>query len=73
MWEKVKSFPEIHAHFSGIIFSDKGEINHIITTEKMWRELLEVLPKNKEITIINESPFPVEDSVKGLKIWNSLR
>ena len=73
MFEKVAKFSSIHAHFSGINFSDKGERNHIETTEKMWKELLSVLPENKDITIINESPDPVGDSVKGLRVWESLR
>lgn len=72
IYENFKSFSELHIHFSGIEFSSKGERNHKITPENELKELLSVLPKNKEIVIINESPSPVGDSVKGLKILNRL-
>ena len=72
IYKPFKSFKELHCHFSGINFSSKGERNHKITSLKEWRELLNVLPKNKNITIINESPSPVKDAVKGLKIYNSM-
>lgn len=58
-----------HCHFSGIVYGDKGEKNHRTTEEKDWKELLENLPKDKEITIINESPTLVEDSAEGLRIY----
>ena len=60
---------ELHIHFSGIEYGEKGEKNHKKTSEKEWEKLLSGLPKNKEIVIINESPFPVEDSVIGLSIY----
>lgn len=63
---------ELHIHFSGIEYGEKGEKNHKKTPIKEIRELLSNLPKNKDITIINESPYPVEDSVEGLKIYNEL-
>ncbi|MEM4230548.1 MAG: TIM barrel protein [Candidatus Pacearchaeota archaeon] len=72
MYEKIKSFPNLHCHFSGINFGAKGELNHKITPESELKKLLEVFPKNKEVVIINESPLPVEDSIKGLKIWKKL-
>ncbi len=74
-YEKIKAaFPQKswHVHFSGIIYGDKGERSHKITDEKDIRHLLENLPKTKDITIINESPSPVVDSVKGLKISEKL-
>ncbi len=72
MYEKIKDFDELHAHFSGIEYGEKGERNHKITPESELKKLLSILPKNKKIVIINESPNPVEDSVKALKIWNNL-
>ena len=51
---------------------EKGERNHKITPESELRKLLAVLPKNKNITIINESPSPVNDSIKALKISKTL-
>jgi deoxyribonuclease-4 len=73
MYEQVKSFPELHCHFSGINYGQKGERNHIVTSEAELKKLLEFLPKNKEAVIINESPDPVGDSVKGLNIWKKLK
>ncbi|MFA5485005.1 MAG: TIM barrel protein [Candidatus Pacearchaeota archaeon] len=70
--ELKKAFPQKkwHCHFSGIEYTEKGEKNHILTSEKKWEELLKELKKiDKEYTIINESPSPIEDSVKGLKIF----
>jgi len=74
-YEKIKKlFPgkEWHAHFSGIIYGDKGERSHRKTTADEWKELLKNLPKDKDITIINESPDMVNDSVEGRKIYLNL-
>jgi len=73
VFEKFKKYKNFHVHFSGIEFGEKGEKHHKITTEKNWKELLRNLPKNKDFTIINESPTPVKDSVLGKKIWESLK
>ncbi len=70
-YNKVKKlFPQKnwHCHFSGINYGEKGEKNHIKTPEDKLKELLKNLPKEKEITIINESPCPVEDSILSLKL-----
>jgi len=72
IYEKFKHFPELHCHFSGIEFGDKGEKNHKLTPEEEIRKLLKALPRNKDVTIINESPEPVKDSEKMSKIWKSL-
>ncbi len=69
-FDKIKKlFPqdEWHCHFSGIEYNEKGERKHQKTEEKEWKELIKNLPKDKKITIINESPYPVEDSIEGLK------
>ena len=69
----ISAFPgkEWHCHFSGIEYNEKGERNHISTGKDNWKELLENLPKDKEIRIINESPTMIEDSVQGLKIYEN--
>lgn len=70
-YEKVKKlFPgkKWHCHFSGIIYNDKGERSHKTTLKSEWEELINNLPKDKEIIIINESPTMIDDSVLGLKI-----
>lgn len=69
MYEYFKHFESLHCHFSGIEFSDKGERNHKLTPESEIKKLLSVLPRNKDIVIINESPNPVNDAEKMLKIW----
>lgn len=75
--EKFKSHGDIHIHFSGIEYGEKGEKRHIITPESEIKELLKNLQKNvsksKEITIINESPNPLGDSIKSIKMSKSLK
>ncbi len=74
VFEKLKRFSYIHSHFSGIEFTSKGERRHKITSEKRLKELLTWIKRyNLSITIINESPQPYKDSLKGLKIWKSLK
>ncbi|HLC31874.1 MAG TPA: TIM barrel protein [Candidatus Nanoarchaeia archaeon] len=72
--EVLRLFPgkEWHVHFSGIAYGEKGEKHHLTTETSAWKELLKHLPTEKEITIINESPTHVEDSVEGLKIAKKL-
>lgn len=72
IYNRFKNFSELHCHFSGIEYGDKGERNHKLTPEAEIKKLLEILPKDKDITIINESPNPVGDSEKMLKIWDKL-
>lgn len=71
-WNKIKKLfgkhEKWHCHFSGIVYSDKGERHHIKTPKEKWKEVLENVPKDKEIVIINESPDMIKDSVEGLKI-----
>ncbi len=62
---------EFHIHFSGIDYGEKGEKNHKRTSEKEWEKLISELPKNKEITIINESPDPIKDSIIGMEIYSA--
>jgi hypothetical protein len=72
MYDQVAGFKKLHCHFSGIHYGDKGEKNHIPTPPEELKKLLSVLPRNKDITLINESPDPVEDSIKGMRIWEKL-
>jgi len=57
-----------HIHFSGIEYGKKGEKRHKKTSVENWKGLLDNLPKEKEIVIINESPYCVKDSVLGLTL-----
>jgi len=71
-FEKLKRlFPEKkwHCHFSGIEYGEKGEKHHKKTPEKELKRLISNLPTEKTITIINESPSPIEDSLLSLKIY----
>ena len=63
--EKIKNLKDIHAHFSGIEFTAKGERKHLLTEEKDIKELFHYLKKyNISCTIINESPEPFKDAMK---------
>lgn len=72
MCSQVKDFSELHCHFSGIEFGEKGEKHHKLTDKNELRKLISSLPRNKDITVINESPLPVEDSVSALKIYSEV-
>jgi len=72
MIEKFSRFKEFHTHFSGIEFGEKGEKKHLPIDEGEFKRLLEILPKNKNITMICESPEPVEDAAKMIGIKNDL-
>ncbi len=61
-----------HCHFSGIEYGEKGERRHKKTPKKEWEKLLENLPKNKKIIIINESPDPLGDTIEGMRVYKKL-
>ncbi len=73
--DKLKQLKkQIHAHFSGIEYSEKGERRHILTPEKEIKELFGYLKKyNLELTIINESPNPFGDALKMKKILEEIK
>ena len=59
---------DLHCHFSGIEYGEKGEKNHKITSSEEIHELSKALLKSgRNITIINESPDPVGDSIRTKK------
>lgn len=63
--KQLKHLSHIHAHFSGIEFTEKGERRHQLVKEKDAKELLYYLKKyNISATIINESPDTFGDAVK---------
>ena len=54
----------LHAHFSGIEYTAKGEKKHIRMQPNYFRPLLAALKRHgKEATVICESPAPFEDAV----------
>lgn len=73
--KQFSEFKEIHIHFSGIEYGEKGERRHIRTDSKQLKELIENLNKfsrDHEIVVINESPEPIEDSKLALKLEKNL-
>lgn len=73
-FEKLKRlFPQKkwHCHFSGIVHGTKGEKHHKKTPRDELKKLILNLPTKKKITIINESPSPIEDSILGLEIYKN--
>lgn len=69
---EFKNSKKLHIHFSGIEYGEKGEKSHKKTPKEDIKKLIKELPKNKEITIINESPCPIEDSVMGVNIYKKI-
>ncbi|UCD20982.1 MAG: TIM barrel protein [archaeon] len=64
----------LYCHFSGIEYSEKGERRHVVTPEKNWKKLLPFFKKYKlNANVINESPEPFLDSIKGIRILKSLK
>jgi len=70
--KKFSKYKNWHIHFSGIEYGEKGEKRHIKTKTREIKELLERLPKNKNIIIINESPQPIKDSIMSLNIYHKI-
>ncbi len=72
--KELKKFDHIHAHFSGINYGEKGEKNHEITKEEEIKKLGVALKENKinNITIINESPDPINDVIKTINIFKKM-
>lgn len=70
---KASGLKRFHAHFSGIEYTSKGERKHLMTEEKDIKELFNHLKKlNAEISIINESPKPLDDAIKMKKLLEKL-
>jgi len=73
MVERIKKLKHVHAHFSGIEFTEKGERRHQLTPENDMKELMgEIFKRKMDITIINESPNPIGDSVKMKNVLEQL-
>lgn len=73
VFDKLKPFKHIHAHFSGIEYSDKGERRHLVMDKKFFEPLAkEILERKTDITIISESPITYEDSLKMKEVLEEL-
>lgn len=65
VYDKLKDFKELHCHFSGIEWGEKGEKYHKVSEPKEIKELVsEVLKRKKNVNIINESPDPIRDTLR---------
>ena len=73
---KLKEFHNnhLHFHFSGINYSAKGELNHLVLDHspdfKPFAQLL--LKKRQDSTIISESPVTWQDSLKMKQVFEKL-
>ena len=68
LFKKLKG-KNIHAHISGISYGEKGERSHIITPVDFLKKVIRECKKRKlNVVLINESPDPVGDSKKALKM-----
>ena len=71
---KIKSLRNIHAHFSGIEWTDKGEKRHLPLELKDVKELLQALKKNNvSAKIINEGPDTIKDALLIKNTWNKIK
>jgi deoxyribonuclease-4 len=70
--EEIKKLDglDLHAHYSGINFGEKGEKNHIPIDEKEWKSLVDLIKKSKikSINFICEAPDIYSDALKMKKI-----
>lgn len=79
--EKVRKLKNLHTHFSGIEFTDKGEKRHlpISSNQPNFEELAKELikrdfgSKERNITIICESPILEQDSLRMKEIIEKFR
>jgi deoxyribonuclease-4 len=71
--KKLEGLKEVHCHFSGIEYTEKGERKHLITEKAAIKKLFEKLLKSKtNFMIINESPDPIGDSLKSLEVLKEI-
>lgn len=70
IFKKIKSIKNLHCHFSGINYTEKGERSHKLLEKSFFNPLAKAIKKHKpsEITIINESPDVIGDAYK-MKKW----
>jgi deoxyribonuclease-4 len=74
MFKEMQVLSHIHGHFTGIEYTSKGERRHVLTTEREIRSLLgAALAAKTDVTIINESPDPIGDSLKSLRVLKQLK
>jgi len=76
VFDKLKALKleHIHSHFSGIEYSAKGELSHLVMDHNPPFEPLakEILKRGLDITIICESPITFRDSQRMRKVFEGL-
>ncbi|MCP3686457.1 MAG: TIM barrel protein [bacterium] len=74
VFDKIKHIKHVHAHFSGIEYTAKGERRHLVMNEKDIEPLLkEIIKRKTDITIISESPVTWQDALKMKAVLEHLR
>ena len=74
VFDKLKGIKLLHCHFSGIEYTEKGERRHLLTKKSDFVPLFkEAIKRNVDMVIINESPDPRGDSIKGMKLYQAMR
>ena len=69
--EQVKELGHIHSHFSGIEWGEKDKKRHLLLEKDVIRPLAKAVSNNDlDITIICESPRPIDDAVKIMEVFN---
>lgn len=65
---------QLHCHFSGIIYGEKGEQKHrLIERDDLEPLLKEALKHDIELNIIIESPDPFGDALKCKRIYEEIK
>lgn len=73
IFDKLKGIKHVHSHLAGIEYTEKGEKRHLLTKKASITSVVsEAIKIGFDITIINESPDPIGDSVKTYKLIRSL-
>jgi len=70
-----KMLEELHVHFQGVRYSDKGELSHLEISEDSppWKPFVELLVERKcSGTVICESPVLEADALRMQKYYRSL-
>lgn len=74
LFGSLKGLEYIHSHFSGIEYTEKGERRHLVTSKEDFVPLFREIKKHGiGMTIINESPDPLGDSLAGKALFESMK
>ncbi|MBI2549063.1 TIM barrel protein [Candidatus Woesearchaeota archaeon] len=69
LFNSLHEFSHLHAHCSGIAYTEKGESHHLELEESFFKPIAqEIIQRNVDITIISESPITWKDSLTMARI-----